>query len=127
MENEADAFGDEVAALFFTGRPIEIKNECPAAVSVYLETDEPGSVMRDFRGFIDVAPQSSILARGRSVSKFFKFYARSEPYDGRRRVWRGATMADKRIIDGKAYGLKQIALTNQSRSRGPFLLKLSCS
>lgn len=127
MEEEADAFGDNVAALLFIGRTVEIKNNCPVAVTVYLEDDDPLGPAPDGARFIDIAPQSTVTAPGQSRSKFFKFYAQSEPVRGERRFWRNATMAHRRMINGKAYGLKQTTLSNRSRATGPFQMKLSCS
>lgn len=126
MEEEADAFGDAVAALFFTGRPVEIRNECPVAVSVYLEADNPVSSVGGALTFMEAPPRSTIASPERAISKFFKLYAETEPYRGGVKVWRDAHMAHTRIIEGNRYGLKSLALPNAARSTGPFRMTLSC-
>lgn len=126
MEEEADAFGDAVAELFFTGRPVEIENQCPVVVSVYLEADNAISVKGESLGFIDVAPGTTVLSSERSMSRFFKFYAESSPAEGRKQVWRGSTMAHKRVINESVYGLRPVMLSNPFRSKGPFQMQLSC-
>lgn len=126
MEEEADAFGNAVAALFFTGRPVEIRNDCPVAVSVYLEADNPISSMAGALQFMTAPPRSTIASSERAISKFFKLYAETEPYRGGIKVWRDARMAHTRIIEGGRYGLKSLTLPNAARSTGPFRMTLSC-
>lgn len=126
MEEKADAFGDEAAALFFTGRGVEIKNECAAPLSVYLEPEHPMSAIGDSLSLTDVAPQSTVALPGRALSKFFKTYAATGGGDGRQTIRGGARAPDKRIIDGKVYGVSPVTLSNASRTDGPFQLSLSC-
>ena len=127
MEAEADRFGDEVAALFFVGRPIEIYNSCAVSISVYLEGDALISDNRTQHDFFEVPPRSTVKAPAASMSKFIWFYAESDFYDGQRWVWSDPSRAQKRLIDGKAFGLKRYRLSNLSRTTGPFLMSLSCS
>ncbi|GEM_PF-2803118 len=126
MEEEADAFGDDVAALFFTGRMVEIKNECPVAASVYLEADRPMPAIGDSASFIEVAPHATVVLDGRATSNLFRIYAETTPSHGQKRIWGGAGASDTRVIDGKVYGLKRITLSSASRSAGPFEMRLSC-
>lgn len=126
MEIEADAFGDAVGALFFSGRGVEIQNDCPVAVSVYLEAERPVSTKGGFPDFIDIAPGETVSSPERSYSKVFRYHARSKPLENRAWVWGSAYDARDRIIDGEAFGVKQIALANRHASTGPFLLHLSC-
>ena len=125
MEREADAFGDEVAALLFLGRKVEIRNDCPVAVSVYLEADRPLST-GDALGFITAPAHSITPSPERSVSKAFKLYAETAPGADRKKVWGDRTMAHTRRIKGGLYRLKSIALPNAERATGPFQLMLSC-
>ena len=127
MEAEADAFGDDVAALFFLGRATEITNDCPVPARVYLEADMPRAARDEFPGFVEVAANATAAAPERALSKFFRLYAEATPDEGRKRVWGGSAMSDKRAIDGKIYGLTPVALEAPSRSTGPFQLTLSCS
>lgn len=127
LETEADTFGDNVIALLVTGRSVEIKNECPASVAVYLEFDKPVGAGGEAGKAIDVAPNSTVAAPGRSVSNLFRLYARSEPHDGRQHFWRDTGQAHIHRIDAKLVGLKRATLSNRERSTGPFQLRLSCS
>ena len=126
MEEEADKFSDNVAGLLFVGRPVEIKNGCDAPVSIYLEPDNPIARAPSKVGFIEVGPHSTAETPTRSMSKSFKFYAQSEPNDGRRWVWQGPSKTHKRVISGETYYLRKATLSNRSPSTGPFLLNLSC-
>lgn len=126
MEEEADAFGDEVAALFFAGRSVEIKNECPVPVSIYLEADRPVWAAGGALDFTQVAPHATVVHAERSASKFFRVYAETQTSGGPKRIWGAARSADSRIIAGKSYGLKPVTLSNASRSNGPFRMTLSC-
>ncbi len=126
MEVEADAFGDGVAELFFAGRAVEIKNECPVSVSIYLEADKPMPVAGDAVGFIEAPPLAVVHSPERAMSRFFKVYAKTEAKDGERKLYGGATMATKRDIAGKTYGLESVALSNADPSKGPFQMTLSC-
>lgn len=127
MEEEADAFGDEVAALFFVGRPVEIINECAGPASFYLEADNPVSTNGDAPTFTDIPARSTILSTERAVSKYFKLYAKATIDSDRQKTWGDAGMADRRRIDGDIYGLKNVSLGNPSRSKGPFQLRLACN
>ena len=127
METEADTFGDNVAALLVTGRTVVIKNECPAAVAVYLEAEKPVGAGGEAGEAIDVAPNTTVATPGRSVSNLFRLYARSETHDGRQHFWRDMGGTHTHRIDGKLVGLKLATLSNRERTAGPFQLKLSCS
>lgn len=126
METEADAFGDSVAELFFTGRSVEIKNECPVTTSVYLEADTPLSANEDPLKFFDVAPYSTVRSPERAISKFFKIYAVTQSDRRQEQIWGGPAMAYKRFINGALYGLQQVTLDNSKRTEGPFQMVLSC-
>lgn len=127
MEEEADKFGDEVAALLFLGRPVEIENECATPVSVYLEADRPKSVKNEPRGFLEAPPQSTVESPERSLSRSFRLYAESALEGDQKQVWRGSAMAHKIILDGRVLELSRITLSNPFRSTGPFLMRLSCT
>lgn len=126
MEKEADAFGDQIAALFITGRAVDIINECPVAVSVYLEADAPLTANSAALDFIEAPAYSIVRSPERAISKFFKLFAEAELYNDERKVWGDATMAHTRIINGNRYRLKSISLPNAQRSAGPFQMTLSC-
>lgn len=126
MEAEADAFGDGVAELFFTGRAVEIRNECANALTVYLEADHPISANAEPNMFITAAPNSSAPSQERAVSKFFKIYAEIASSQAREPIRGGASMPYKRFIGGRMYGLQQVTLNASSRAAGPFYLTLSC-
>ncbi len=126
MEEEADAFSDDVGELFFTGRGVEIRNECPVAVSVYLEAERPITASDTAPEFTHVGPRSTLALPAFAASKFVSFYAQTTLSDGEKQIWGGPSMPDRRFIDGKAYGLKRTSLSNASRSSGPFQLSLSC-
>jgi hypothetical protein len=126
MEKEADAFGDAVGALAVVGRPIEIENACPVAVSAYLDGEnvffDNGSAPK----LISAASGSTVNVDATSASKIVKLFARSDEYFGRRWVWTDAKQGEERIIDGKRRRLTRYALSNRERASGPFVLKLSC-
>ena len=130
MEIEADAFGDAVAALFVIGRPVEVVNKCPVPIYIYLEADEPMTTGAAVPTFLDAAPNATTPSTERSASNRFKFYAETRAENGtetgEKRVWRGATRAHLRYIEGGAYPLKRVVLTNPIRSSGPFRMTLSC-
>ncbi len=127
MEKEADAFGDGVAELFFTGRAIEIRNECMNAVSVYLEADNPISTSDEPLTFMSVPARSAMRVQERAASKFFKLYAETKSASAKKQRWGGPAMAYKRFIGGKSFGLQQVTLNSFERSAGPFYLTLDCS
>ncbi len=127
MEEEADAFGDAVGALFFVGRPVEIINECAVPVSVYLEADNPISTSSDAATFTNIPAGSTIVSTERAISKFFKLYAETKTNADHKKTWGNARMAHQRRIDGNIYGLKNVALNNPSRSIGPFQMTLTCN
>ncbi|MEM9616828.1 MAG: hypothetical protein AAF936_02615 [Pseudomonadota bacterium] len=126
LEKEADAFGDGVAKLFFTGRAVEIRNECANAVSVYLEADNPIAASDDPPAFIDIPAHSAMRGREKAASKFFKLYAETKSASVNKQRWGGPKMAYKRLIGDKSYGLQQVTLSNSERSAGPFYLTLAC-
>lgn len=126
MEEEADQFGDDLAGLLFVGRPIEIENTCDVPVQVYLDEF---SVQRDVSAggpFISAPPNTTVEASASSRSRHMKFYARAETNNNSPLVWQDRLLADTRIIEGKRVGLKDVILTNRSRTDGPFVLSLSC-
>lgn len=126
LEEEADAFGDEVAALFFAGRSVEIKNDCPVPVAIYLEAARPVWATGGALAFTQIAPHATVVQTERSASKFFKVYAEMQSSGEPKRIWGAARSADGRIIAGRSYGLKPVTLSNASRSSGPFRMVLSC-
>lgn len=127
MEKEADAFGDGVAKLFFTGRSVEIRNECANAVSVYLEADNPIAASDDPPVFMDMPAHSTMHTPEKAASKFFKLYAETRSAPAEKQRWGGPAMAYKRFIGGRSYGLQQVTLSNPERAGGPFYLTLACS
>lgn len=126
MEIDADKFGDEVAALLFAGRPVEIRNRCSSPLSLYLETATPRAAIQSFFDFLEVPPLSNAVTPHRSTSKFFKVYARSENADGNRVILRDTSESETRDIGGKTYRLKNITMASKARSSGPFVLRLTC-
>ena len=126
MEAEADAFGDAVAEMFFSGRAVVIRNDCPADVAVYLEADYPTSPREANLQLTTVAAGSVVPSRVRSLSKSFKFYAEQSSGHSYNNDWRGKTMAYRRVVGGETVGLRPITLTNAARSTGPFQLTLAC-
>lgn len=127
MEKEADAFGDGVAELFFTGRAVEVRNECANAVSVYLEADNPIAASDDPPAFMEIPAHSAMRVQERAASKFFKLYAETKSASAKKQRWGGPAMAYKRFIGGKSFGLQQVTLNSFERSAGPFYLTLDCS
>ncbi len=127
MERDADAFGDEVAALMVSGRPVELVNECPVAVTYYLEADRPAGAGERRQRFEKAPPKTTVASAQRALSREFKFYGASAPMEGAQRVWQGKTMAHRRFIDGESYGLARKTLANAERTQGPFQLRLSCA
>ncbi|NNE39795.1 MAG: hypothetical protein HKN14_02625 [Marinicaulis sp.] len=126
METDADKFGDDVAALLFAGRPVEIRNTCEQALSVYLETVTPGASIQSFFDLLEIPALSNAITPHRSTSKYFRVYARSDDDKGERLDWNGAVDSETRDIGGKTYRLKNITMANAARSIGPFVLRLTC-
>ncbi len=127
MEVEADAFGEEVAALFYLGRSIEVRNECPTAISFYLEADYPIMAQKGPRTFTTAPPGSTVLSPERALTRSFLIYAETQqPHDGAKKVWGNAASVQKRKIDGAIYGMTTITAPNPRRSTGPFQLTLNC-
>jgi hypothetical protein len=123
LEEEADSFGDAVAALFFVGRDVEVVNECAAPAAVYVEADEaltaPGAP-----AFTDVAALSRARLALKAVSGRVRYYAETAPEGGVRSVWRGADKADLRFIAGRPYALRRARLPAAAPTQGPFRLRL---
>lgn len=126
LEAEAEAFGDETAALFFVGRPIAIRNDCPVAIRLYLEGEGLAGAGGAPAGPFIAPARSTAPIGAATTSRHIRFYALSEPKDSRRWVWRAAQGADRRFIGGRTVGLKPMTLAAPRAPDAPFRLVLSC-
>lgn len=119
MENVAGRFGDDVAALAFVGRPIEVVNNCPEPISVFIDGV---SVRRDTKEMAEtiVIPrnatkQTSVTANARTIQYFASGDRLALPGDG-----------DERIINGERRRLSHTVMTARARGAGPFVLRIVC-
>jgi len=119
MENVAGPFGDEVAALAFVGRPIEVENECPEPVSVFVDGV---AVRRDntetAKTFVippNGTKQTSVIANARTIQYFASGERLALPGDG-----------EERIIDGERRRLSHAVMATRARGAGPFVLRIDC-
>jgi hypothetical protein len=125
LEAEAAAFGDAVAALFYVGRPIEVRNACTVAVGVFLEGEGVAAGRAGARLF-DAAAGATVQAPSAATSRHVRYYARSAAADGRRWVWGDAQGPDRRFIDGRTVGLRRLTLPAPRDAAAPFRLVLRC-
>ncbi|MEZ5917837.1 MAG: hypothetical protein R3C40_09815 [Parvularculaceae bacterium] len=124
LEREADAFGDAVGALLFLGRAVEIRNDCAAVMSVYLEAERPASAPAHI-GPVDVAPGAAAPTALHATAGAFKVYAHAESGAP---VWAGGRSGGERwMIDGKAVPVRSLDLPAAVPASGPFVLRLACS
>lgn len=126
FEAAADAFGEKVAALFLTGRGIEVVNACESAISLYLEADDPVAVRTGAAAFEHVGPHSRHLLGERARSGAVRFYARTNPASGTVHVWQDAESAETRFVEGRLARLKRMRLTAPEGLEAPFRLRLQC-
>lgn len=131
LEIEADAFSDGVGALLFAGRRVEVRNDCPAPVRVYLEADKPRYGRAGPAAFVELAPQATTQMEARALSGVFRAYAeKSSAADETTLggpIWGGPRIKEKRIIEGARYGLQRIIATVSDPAAGPFQLRLDCA
>lgn len=127
LEKAADAFGDNVAALFTLGRPVEIFNACDDPVSIYFEADDPVAIRGDGPAFQRVPARTSATAAERALSGSVRIFARTEPVSGPAYVWQDKASAQTRFVEGRLIRLKTLRLAAADRVESPFRLRLSCA
>ena len=126
FEAQADRFGAAVATLFFSGRAVEIRNRCDAAVTVYLEAQRPASAAGAALESVSIEANSKARAALRALSGRFNVAARTNDESAPQ----PETIADgkvrRRIVDGRTRYLTEATLASEDRATGPFFLTLSC-